>query len=176
MSAMVARTHSRVPSRKTRLDHFRGTTKLITYAMGRAFSPLEIARSRFLGRCPRLVWLRVFGPHIPPALSLSDVSAPTARFHFGNCSIQRCPRLVWLRVFGSHIPSALSLSDVSAPAARFHFGNCPIQRCPRLVWLRVFGPHIPPALSLPGVSAPTARFHTSPGQRPGYVKPTRIEG
>ena len=72
MNAAPARFRRRAAS----ADHFRGITKMIQHGMGRAFSPSEIARSRFLGRCPRLVWQWAFGPHVLP-----EVSAPTARFY-----------------------------------------------------------------------------------------------
>ena len=35
---------------------FRGVTEMVTNGMGRAFSPWNVIRLRYLGRCPRLVW------------------------------------------------------------------------------------------------------------------------
>ena len=52
---------------------FRGVTKMIMKGIGRAFSPRETVSTRFLGRCPRLVWRWAFGPETQ--------TAPTARFH-----------------------------------------------------------------------------------------------
>jgi hypothetical protein len=70
--------------------HFRGVTKLITAGIGRAFSPREIISTRYLGRCPRLVWRWAFGPCID--------RAPKARFY---TSLGQRPRLMIHSTFPS---------------------------------------------------------------------------
>ncbi len=63
----------------------------IGIGIGRAFSPRNASRSRFLGRCPRLVWLWAFGPPNRQAPQNADVPVfHTALSTFAPCS--RLPR------------------------------------------------------------------------------------
>ena len=63
---------------------FRGVTKMIVHGIGRAFSPRNVVRSQYLGRCPRLASGRVFGPQIRQGPQIADMalvnaSLPTIR-------------------------------------------------------------------------------------------------
>ncbi len=76
--------------------------------IGRAFSPRNVSRSRFLGRCPRLVWLWAFGPQIreAPQTATTPQIADVPVFHtalstFAPCSLLPRQRRIFIPAWGN---------------------------------------------------------------------------
>ena len=150
---------------------FRGVTEMVTNGMGRAFSPWNVIRLRYLGRCPRLVWggplaLKQCAFRIPGALPQAGIK----------------PGLWPSEPRAFAIPGAMPQAGIgpglwpSEPRAFRIPGAMPQAGIEPGLWPSKTR-HAPQAEDLPVSCAPTAQPHTSLGHRPRNTakKPLRAE-
>jgi len=151
--------------------------------MGRAFSPHGIITAMNLGRWPRLVWQRAFGPESPRA---SDETA-RCRFRAKGATPYQPGATPQVPIPGGGGRMSAAFISQSGMGRAFSphgiITAMDLGRWPRLVWQRAFGPESRRAsdetarcrFRADGASeAPKAQPHTSLGQRPRIAAPNRM--